>query len=469
MSFERPNRFYRLTSLRGRLSAWNTAAILVLTVSMLVGVHEGLSYTVVREVDQLLSEDIAEVRLFIERTSPPQWDQVKASVDHKAQGHAPRQWFCQVFDSNGATVIRTEDVPPGLLPEPKVVAGSPVTGGDFRFAQERVPGPDNTEFVIRVGSSLSGVKEDVDRSTQLVLIAGAIVLVVAPLGGYILAGRAIRPLAKIIEATAGLRPSRLDERLPLRRTGDELDQLSVTINGFLDRIGAYLGQHRDLIANAAHELRSPLAAMRSTTEVALTKDRTAEEYKETLGAVVEECDRLGSLVQQLLLLAESDANRLERTDEPVHLDRLVRQAVAMFEGVAEAKGVVLTADTRPVVVTGDAGHIRQVVMNLIDNAVKFAPGGRVTVYLTATEGGAELAVADTGPGIPAADLPRVFERFYRGDRARARGTRAGSGLGLSICQAIVAAHGGTIRIASEPGKGTTVRVLLPVMVASTAV
>jgi heavy metal sensor kinase len=452
-------RFFGLSTLRGRLFAWNTLTILLLTITMLVGLREGVSYSVLREEDQLLREDADEVLLIVQRSTPPNWEHVQEVLNRKATGHAPRQWYCQIFTENNVLLVQTERVPEQLSLD-LALLNTPITQDDFRITQQPFT-VEHENIVIRVGSSLNGVRDDMNRITEVVLVAGFIILIIAPVGGYLLANRAIRPISKIIETTARLRPSQLSERLPLQQTNDELDQLSRTINGLLDRIADYLAHHRTLMANAAHELRSPLAAMRSTSEVALHHERTSDEYKEFLGSVIEECDRLGTLVQHLLLLAESDANRLERQSTPVELHRIVQRSVDMFEGVAESRGVTLLAEVTPVVVHGDAGYLRQVVMNLLDNAIKFAPGGQVRIALSTTGTDAIITVADTGKGIATDDLPKVFERFYRTEKARTRGEGGGSGLGLSICQALVAAHGGRIQIESRLGQGTVVQVNLP--------
>jgi signal transduction histidine kinase len=322
---------------------------------------------------------------------------------------------------------------------------------------------------LRVGSARDFIDRDVLLLSELIALALAVIAVAAPLIGYWLAGRATRPLATILRTTARLRPDRLAERLPLRGSGDELDRLSATINGLLDRIAAHLQRQRDFVANAAHELRSPLAAVRTSVEVALDHDRTPAEYRELLADVAEECDGLGGLVNQLLLLAEGDSGLL-RPAGRVRLDKVVARAVDMFRGSAEQGGIRLEAPALPPAeVAGDERHLRQVVNNLLDNAVKFTPpGGRVSVELGLSPPAgrrpveAVLWVADTGEGIPPEHLPHVFERFYRADRARARDRPgAGNGLGLSICQTIVTAYGGRIDAASRPGRGTVMTVVLP--------
>jgi signal transduction histidine kinase len=235
----------------------------------------------------------------------------------------------------------------------------------------------------------------------------------------------------------------------------------------LDRLATHLEQQRTFVANAAHELRSPLAAMRTSVEVALERDRSPAEYRDLLGEMVEECAGLANLINHLLLLAEGDAGLLH-ADSEVRLDELATRAVDMFHGIAEQRGLELRGKvTGSVLVGGNPVHLREVIHNLIDNALKFTPaGGSVTVEVGAPAGSQQalLRVSDTGAGIPTEDLPKVFERFYRADKSRQRAQpTGGNGLGLSICQAIVQSYGGRISLESELGRGTTVTVCLPAL------
>lgn len=451
-------------SLRFRLTFWNAAVLLLLAAATLLGVRAGLKYTLSRELDLLLDEDAREVKLVIERYYP-NWGQITEVLERKALTHNERAWFGQVLAVNGAVLRSSTGTPEFQLPRKTAGREGTFTTGEFRLAQRRAEPPDGPPLLVQVGSALAFIQEDVDRLTEMMLIAGGCVLAAAPLVGYWLAGRATRPLATILETAARLRPDALAERLPLRGSGDELDRLSATINGLLDRLADHLGRQRDFVANAAHELRSPLAALRTSVEVALTHERTPAEYQELLVNLTEECSRLGQLVGQLLLLAEGDAGRLQPSrDASVRLDQLAEKAVDMFQGIAELRGLELHGDLRPASAWGNDTHLRQVLLNLIDNAIKFTPaGGRVIVAVapSATPARVVLRVRDTGAGIPAHELPHVFDRFYRGDKSRQREySTGGHGLGLSICQAIVSSLGGEIAVASSPGQGTTVTVFL---------
>ena len=463
-------RFAKLREVFGtlhfRLTMWHTATVLFMIVVTLLGVREGVRSALLQETDQLLSEDAREMSLVVNEFLPDV-EQIEHALERKASTHAHRGLFVELLDGQGKVIWHSEAMPESLLPANlRLKSGQPATRAGQRVLQQDLARPVAGARVIRIGSSLEPLVADVDKLTQLMMIVGAIVLLVSPLGGYWLAGRATRPLAKIIDTTARLHPSNLDERLQLRGTRDELDRLSLTVNGLLDRIAAYLEQNRQFTANAAHELRSPLAAIQSSLEVAMGAERSAEEYKDLIGETLEECGRLRDLVNQLLQLAESDAGRIEIGRDALQLDQVIQKACEMFAGVAEAANSrLMIGCLHGAQVYGDANRLRQVINNLVDNAIKFSSEGGTILVKLFTDPFSRyvvLQVSDTGTGIPQEDLPHVFERFYQADKSRQRKERrGGTGLGLSICQSIVAAHGGTIEIDSELGRGTTVTVKLP--------
>jgi len=337
----------------------------------------------------------------------------------------------------------------------------------YRVLVARLEEPGMPVLIVRLGGYRQPLDDDLSLLDQTLIVPSIIILLLAPAGGYVLALRATRPIAKIIATASRLQPSRLQERLPLRGSGDELDQLSHTINGMLDRIASYIDTNREFVAHAAHELRSPLAAIRSSVEVALNRQRSSEEYATLLVEVMEECQNLSNLVNRLLILAEGDVGRIDGRLRAARLDHVVRESLDMFDAVAELQGVRLQAASLPeaAVVPGDDDHLRQLVRNLLDNAIKFTPsGGAVQVELKIDHPRRQvvLTVQDEGVGIPPEDLPHIFERFFRGDRSRQRQPgRHSSGLGLSICQTIVQALGGEISAVSNLGKGTTFTVTLP--------
>jgi heavy metal sensor kinase len=464
MSFDRLRTFFQ--PLRFRLTLWNSTVVLVLLVVNLVAIRAGLRFTLSQMVDEFLNEELYSATQDFNRLSDEP-ERLHRGYNHQAAGHPRRRLFIQLIDDHGRLAWSSEQSPSAdVLPVSDLVFGGPATRGEYRIVCGQVVRPDGQSMTLRVGCWLGRAQVDLQRFTNILLAVGIVLLLIAPLGGYLLAGRATRPIAHIIRVTNRLHPAQLEERLPVRGTHDELDQLSQTINNFLDRIAAYLRQSREFTANAAHELRSPLTALQSSLEVALNADRTTEEYKEVLSVLLEECGQMRVLVNQLMLLAEEDAGRLRLHSQAVRLDQIIASSLEMFQVVAEATEVELTARRlEPVMIRGDGSRLWQVVNNLIDNAIKFTPArGRISVDLHLDEERHEcvLEVSDTGAGIAPDDLPHVFERFYQSDKARPRETPSrGLGLGLSICQAVVTAHGGTIEVASVLGQGTTFTVRLP--------
>lgn len=457
-------------SLRMRLTFWNTAVVLLAVVLALFGVRDGLRVSLVRETDQLLLDEADEVGLAVKQLHPD-LVAIEQQMDRTAVGHQELGWFLQLVDEQGETFFSSVNTPDAMLHLELPSSGPTVTAlGQFRVAQRRLEGPDMPGFAVRVGTSIDFIERDVARLTRLLVPLGLVLTLLSPLGGYWLATRATSPLANVLTTARRLRPSNLGERLPLRGTGDELDQLSVTINRFLDRIATYVRQQREFVDNAAHELRSPLAAIQGSVDVALNSDRSVEEYKELLYSVIDECSELRLLVNHLLLLTESDNGTDEIGTETVAFDEVVGRSLEMFRGAAEERNIELDAGVLcPAPVRGQAVRLRQVVNNLLENALKFTPtGGRVRVLLArAGDDNIALTIADSGIGLSAEDLPHIFERFYQADRARQRNATSvrGHGLGLSICQAVVQAHGGTIEVKSVVGQGTTFRVGLPLVTA----
>ena len=453
--------------MRFKLTVWNTVVVLLIAILALVSVRQGLYYMLLHETDGVLRDEAEEIRLMLQQTWPDRGT-VFEELNRKSAVHEQHGWFAQVLDAPASTVWASPRTPDSVLSRP--FDGSQphgfLTVGPYRVAQSRLSRPGDPDFMVRVGTSTEFIRQDVAQVTRIAAPVAVVLLLLAPIGGFLLSGRATRPIRRIIRTTQGLRPSRLTDRLPIRGTGDELDQLSEKINAFLDRIADYIEKQRDFTANAAHELRSPMTAILSSIEIGVSKERTPREYEELLDLVHEECTRLTTLINQLLLLAESDAGYLDQVRGPVSLDEIAQRSVDMFAGVAEDRDVRLVLETEPdVLVSGDPGQLRQVLNNLLDNAIRFTPpGGRITLSLHREPGShdAVLSVGDTGAGIPPNELPRIFDRFHQVERSRDRtvATR-GSGLGLSICQAIISAHGGEIVVESPPGYGTTVLVRLP--------
>ena len=455
-------------SLRFRLTVWNTLVVLLTVIVALVSVREGLRIFLLVETDAVLDDEVKEILQTVEDFYPER-EKVIAALKRKDEAHLDRDWHIRWLDEDGKTTLWAS---PHAPEEPRTMFlgshnGYNVWASDKHRSIERlIDRPGIPRYRIRVGTPMGFIEEDVDRLTRILAPVGLAILLLAPVGGLLLAERAVEPLQRLIRTTERLRPSHMDERLELRGVGDELDQLAGKINTFLDEIADHLRKNRDFVANAAHDLRSPLAAIQSSVEVTLEHPRSVEEYEELLYQINDEVHHLGQLVNQLLQLAESEATTDNVPMEQVHLAEIASRTIEMFEPVAEERGVKLKFQpVQDIVVIGIPVQLRQVLTNLVDNAIKFtSDGGVVTVGLASDSkhGLAMLTVADTGIGIPPESVGRVFDRFYQVEKVRQRfGVKRGNGLGLSICQSIIHTHRGTIGVASELGKGTTFTLMLP--------
>ena len=455
-------------TLRFRLTVWNTLVVLLITLMALLAVKVGARSALYREADAVLRGEVNEVTIAL-RDLYPNTDAVVDELRRKAAGHEERGWFAQLLTDDGTTIWKSASCPPEVVrwPVAREKIQALVQVGGYRFARRRITDPADEPFHVRIGMATAFLDDDIDMLTRLLLPVALGLSLLTPLVGYWLAVRATKPLAEILRTAEHLKPTRLGDRLEVHGTQDELDRLSLTINRLLDEVAGHVERQQQFVADAAHELRGPLAAMRSSLEVAISQDRTVDAYRETLADVLEEARHLSRLSNDLLLLAETGNEDRAPSREPVDLAAIARQTVAMFGGVAEERAVrlVLQPPAGPVQVAGDAAQLRQVLGNLLDNGIRFTPsGGRVTVSIGIDEARREviLTVADTGCGIDEEHLGRVFDRFYKTDASRTHGdTVRGGGLGLSICRSIVERHGGSIDVTSTAGRCTTFTVRLP--------
>jgi signal transduction histidine kinase len=454
-----------LRTLRFRLAAWNAAIIILTAIVTLVGVRQGVHHALLKELDQVLADDLREVVSTVNDAPDGGLRPISEYLTRMAESHERHGWYVTLFNSSNAPIWSSSPTRSDRPRLPIGVGSAPASIDGFRILDKSLARPVAGVQHLRVGATLQFIDQDLARIDRLVLLAAGAVLISAPPCGYWLAARATRPVGEIIRTAARLRPSHLDERLTVRGTGDELDQLAETINKLLDRIAAYIDTKRDFLANAAHELRTPLAAIRSSVEVAMDGNCSAAEYEELLVDVIDECTSLETLVNQLLLLVETEAELPAARFEPVDLRELTLKSIDMFTGIAEVRGLALSAAApAPAIINGNRNHLRQLVNNLLDNAVKYTSSpGTITVTLgDARDGDVTLEVTNSGPGISQEEQRLIFERFYRAESARSRGTAAGgTGLGLSICQSIVHNHGGQIECVSDKGRDTTFVVRLP--------
>jgi signal transduction histidine kinase len=322
--------------------------------------------------------------------------------------------------------------------------------------------------IVQVGKTTESRDELLRHFRTVVLIVSAFVILAGVAGGLVLTRSTLQPIRHLIDVVRRIiQTGRTDARVPLSATAnnhadtaDAVDELSALFNVMLDRITLLIGAMRDALDHVAHDLRTPMARLRVIAERAL-ESGSPEAQREALATCIEESDRILAMLNTLMDISEAETGTLRLSVEPVSLRALIAEVVELYEDVAEEKGVTVGANTAPddVVVSGDRDRLRHVLANLLDNAIKYTPaGGQVSIEARLDGSDAIVTIRDTGIGIAPEDLPRIWDRLYRGDRSR---TERGLGLGLSLVQAFVRAHGGRVSVDSAPGKGSTFIVTLP--------
>lgn len=316
--------------------------------------------------------------------------------------------------------------------------------------------------VIQVGQSLDPLDSTLDEIAEELLLIAPFALILGLIGSYWLAKRAFIPIYHLTNIAEDISAKDLHRRVPVPRAKDEVQLLALTFNKMIEQLHKAFMQQRRFVADASHELRTPVAAIRSMTDVALAQPPQLEECLSVLSNVNGEAERLGVLIRDLLLLARSDEGQVSLEHELVRLDILVSDVVATLEPLAVERGIELLAATlEPVTVRGDISRLIQCVINLLDNALTYTDvGGTVTLRVEIRDGCGCVVVQDTGMGMAPEDKLHIFERFYRTDEARTR-KAGGSGLGLSIVDWVVRAHEGSIHIESQEGQGSTFTLSLP--------
>jgi two-component system, OmpR family, heavy metal sensor histidine kinase CusS len=457
----------RRLSIRWRLTLWYGAVLSTVLVGFSVAVYVLMHRHLLALTDSALREELDELGDEVERAKS--LSGLPELLRIRFPGH--EGYELQVGTVAGEPLFRSEGVRSGGLPSPDfpwISPGGPVYEnvtlnrlGPVRLGSGMVPGPSG-QLLIQVAVTLVPNANALQELVAVLLTIGPLALACALGGGYWLARRALAPVDRMAATAAEITSTRLDYRLADPAAGDELSHLARVFNAMIERLQRSFEEVRRFTADAAHELRTPLAAMRTEAEVALRSPRSPERDGRMLENLLEEIERLTRLVSHLLFLARADTGMSVGDIQPVRLGDVVREVGEHMQVAArekEVKLVVALQDSCEMI--GDADRLRQLFFNLLDNAIKYTPpGGTVIVEGKPSNGVAHVTVADTGIGIPADHLPHVFDRFYRVDPSRSSETE-GSGLGLAICRSIAEAHSGRIEIDSTLSCGTRVTVALP--------
>jgi heavy metal sensor kinase len=397
-------------------------------------------------------------------------NQQRVDISVGGQTVASRVW-AEVFDTQGHILTRSSGLGPRHVPlltpawalvhaAPRLATQAGAGGLLHVYSLPVINDEDGkTEGLVVVAAPLDKVRATTRLLLGLLVAGGLGLLLLAVLGSGVLVRRGLRPLEEMAGVAEGITARHLDQRMALRAPPREVGRLAGTFNAMLERLHAAFEAQRRFVADASHELRTPLTTIRGRSEVLLLSPTLDTETREGLVMIRDEAGRMGRLVANLLLLAQGDEGRTIAR-RPVELDVLLLEVARQARTLAQGVSVTISHEDQALV-RGDADLLKQLLLNLVDNALTYTPpGGRVDLGLSVADGHARLAVRDTGPGIAPADLTRIFERFYRLDRARTRRS-GGAGLGLAIARWIAEAHGGRIEVQSTVGQGSTFTVVLP--------
>ncbi len=395
-----------------------------------------------------------------------------ADNDQAAFVHEATRYY-QVYDvGTGSLLVESSALSPlGLEFSPTEVQAFRVQQRPFDIQTEygrlRISSSEKTTaggrvYLLQVGASLASMDAALRRYRALLLLRVPAVLCVAVLASWWLSGFALRPLARMATAARQIDVRTLDQRLQVRGVDDELDRVAKAFNETLGRLEHAVGEMRQFSTALAHELRTPLAALRGEIELALRAPGTGVDQHRAFASQLEEIDKLTRLIDHILTLARAESGQIRLTSAPVNLGDLAASLIEQMEPIAEARAIDLRCEQADaVVVKGDAGWLERLLLNLLDNALKFTKAnGRVVVRVSREGDAARIDVQDTGIGLSPGDTQQVFERFFRADPARSPSTE-GAGLGLSLVQWIARQHGGAVTVRSRLDEGSTFTVMLP--------
>jgi heavy metal sensor kinase len=452
-------------SARGRL-----AITYAITVTLLILVYSAALYFMYREdlfrdLDKRLRADIETMEMLLEQ------DQEDLSANlSKLPPHSldASNWLTEVWTKEGERIFTSGE--PSTLAlghlssdcmnsdssQSDVVLQSDLNVRVLCRPSEAMP----EKYIIRVARLTETASLQLGRFLSLMMFGAPTIILFAGLAGYLLARRTLFPIKKITDKAKVISAEKLGERLPVENPDDELGELAKTFNETFERLDKSFSQMRRFTADASHELRTPLSAIRTLGEVALRQDQAS--HRETISGILEEAARLQSLCESLLLLSKADAGSIPFKFQETSVKSLVHDVVQLMDVLAEEKQQSISVDIPETLkIQADSHFLRQAVMNLIDNAIKYSPeGSRIKIQAKESNGEVSVTIHDNGPGIAQEHQSRIFDRFYRVDTGRAR-TDGGAGLGLSICKWIIASHRGRIQLTSKSGSGTEFTLFFP--------
>jgi heavy metal sensor kinase len=450
-------------TIRARLTGWYALALTAMMVVYATATFVAVRHEFLEQLDERLHDDfeVAEDRLTREADGTIRW------ADAHQEAHDDEARVYEVWSPTGEQIhssgAQTPLPPLALAQTATSYRYETIIANGERWRTIAAPvtiGGHN--LVLRVSRSEERVREELSEVLVVLVLGLPLVVALAAVGGYLLARRALAPIDHLASEAQRITADRLHERLKVPNERDEIGRLTGVINQTIARLESSFDQLRRFTADSSHELRTPLAVVRGIGEAAVAERRSPAEYEEAIGSMLEEIDRMSSLVDTLLRLSHGDAGTIRLSREAIDLDQLARDVAASLGILAEERNQKVIVDaTSQVTVNADRLVLREAVTNVLDNAIKYGPdGSTVTMRIDRVGDEGLLAITDEGPGVAAEHRDRIFNRFFRIDEARSR-ERGGAGLGLAIAKWAVEIHGGRITVHERRGGGSEFRIHLP--------
>jgi len=459
--------------LRVRLTLWYGTALALVLIIFSVALYAMTARNLRDTVDESLEDTaMTAVRSLEERGFLPLINEEELLSQFPELTRIDK--FFQIFSPSGTITIRSPNIKQHEVPLSRTALDAAFAGHSIfesakypkepplRLISVPIMYQGNLLYIVQVGTSMESVGETLHRFLILLVVAIPIALAVSLAGGWFLAGRALRPVDKITLAAQRIAAGDLSQRLSMPAAHDEIGRLAATFNNMIGRLDTSFRQIRQFTSDASHELRTPLTVMKGETDLVLRRPRPLEDYQSVLESNLEEIDRMTRIVDELLFLSRADMGEVKVESLPVAMESLVEDIHRQAKLLAQDRNIeVLLGTVMPVVVQGDDLRLRELLLNLVENAMKYShPGGKVEIALLNDGREARLSVTDHGIGIAPADHKKIFQRFFRTDVARGH-TKKGTGLGLAICAWIAELHKGRVEVKSDLGQGSAFTVVLP--------
>lgn len=455
-------------SLALRLTAWYTVILFLFSLAIFTVFYFGIYAAIMQAMDAELTEEVEELRELLTKRGI---DKVKAEIREEDREEDPTQSFIRLMANDGNIIVSTDmsswgraAIPPTELKkvqhQPHILLFETITIPGTGYKARVLTASAGSKFILQFGRSIERMQRYLEKFRHQFMLLSFVCLIISGLIGWIMAKAALKGLEKVTQTAELISKGNFNQRVTVKRQYHEITRLADTFNVMLDRIQELVQGMREITDNIAHDLRSPLTRIRGIAEMSLISTKEKLTPQQAAASTIEECDNLIEIINTMLDITEIESGVAPVENQPININDLLSNIRELFLPLTEKNKIQFDLDIENAIqISGDRRKIQRLMYNLIDNAVKYTPFGG-SICLSARLSGDRLLieVSDSGHGISAADLPRIFDRFYRADRSR---SQTGTGLGLSLSQAIVHAMGGSIEVTSELNHGSRFSILIP--------